>query len=447
METERVSSPKLVTQRPKLPHLVVLGVFIGTVLLSFLNDLKSSGAPSASDLDNYALIGVANCSSSPSRNHSATIDFNSDEGFEKLKFLDDIPNLHPLIKQQWRKFKKSLDDNGRMTKECLDKSRRFRNGEIPDVHGMYYNDHMTVFGATRNQDLFRNVRDATISNGRVNWNHDPWFREKTLERFLNDLYRDNPDLPDIDFWHDLEDGAMCTPWITEDCALPLVVLEAGMDCAALVGTSRPTIENNIGQFAEPDWSKWGDKKEVAIWRGSTTGGLNWNIDYHNGWRFKLVNMSFEHPDLLDARFTGYCQAKDDSHALEKYLEDTGRLCRGCRIDSGQWPEWKYLVVVDGNSNPDRFPFFLATGSVVLRQEWVGLEVFEHGLVPWVHYIPVLRDLSDLMEKIEWAKEHDEECKQIAKNAWAYINRSFTHTANVEYWKGFIRAYAQIVPRF
>lgn len=37
-----------------------------------------------------------------------------------------------------------------------------------------------------------------------------------------------------------------------------------------------------------------------------------------------------------------------------------------------------------------------------------------ALKPWKHYVPIKRNLSDLLEKIEWAKEHDEEAKKIAK---------------------------------
>lgn len=36
------------------------------------------------------------------------------------------------------------------------------------------------------------------------------------------------------------------------------------------------------------------------------------------------------------------------------------------------------------------------------------------LEPYKHYIPIKKDLSDLVDKIKWAKENDEEAQQIAK---------------------------------
>ena len=46
----------------------------------------------------------------------------------------------------------------------------------------------------------------------------------------------------------------------------------------------------------------------------------------------------------------------------------------------------------------------------------SIQFFYNELSPWKHYVPVKSDLSDLPEKILWAKTHDEEAKLIADNA-------------------------------
>ena len=43
------------------------------------------------------------------------------------------------------------------------------------------------------------------------------------------------------------------------------------------------------------------------------------------------------------------------------------------------------------------------------------EFWEYELEPFTHYVPVNADLSDLVEKIEWARENDEEARAIAQN--------------------------------
>lgn len=56
----------------------------------------------------------------------------------------------------------------------------------------------------------------------------------------------------------------------------------------------------------------------------------------------------------------------------------------------------------------RLPYLLAGDSVVLKQDSSYYEHFYNELQPWEHYIPIRADLGDLLEKIQWAREHDEE---------------------------------------
>ena len=42
--------------------------------------------------------------------------------------------------------------------------------------------------------------------------------------------------------------------------------------------------------------------------------------------------------------------------------------------------------------------------------------------PWVHYIPVQSDLSDLLEKLDWAESHPKEAQSISENATQLIKR-------------------------
>ena len=54
----------------------------------------------------------------------------------------------------------------------------------------------------------------------------------------------------------------------------------------------------------------------------------------------------------------------------------------------------------------RLPYLLAGDALVLKQESQFYEHFYKDLKPFEHYIPFKRDLSDLMEKIQWAKDND-----------------------------------------
>ena len=51
--------------------------------------------------------------------------------------------------------------------------------------------------------------------------------------------------------------------------------------------------------------------------------------------------------------------------------------------------------------------------------------FSEYLEPYVNYIPISYDLSDLAEKIEWVKNNDESAKQIAQGALELTRKIFS----------------------
>lgn len=71
-------------------------------------------------------------------------------------------------------------------------------------------------------------------------------------------------------------------------------------------------------------------------------------------------------------------------------------------------QYKYQINIDGTVAAYRLPYLLAGDSVVLKQDSGYYEHFYNELRPWEHYIPIRADLGDLLEKIQWAREHDEE---------------------------------------
>ena len=55
-------------------------------------------------------------------------------------------------------------------------------------------------------------------------------------------------------------------------------------------------------------------------------------------------------------------------------------------------------------------------GLLFHHETAAKDYIHEDIQPFVHYVPVKEDLSDVMEKLEWAESHPEEAKQIADNA-------------------------------
>ena len=61
----------------------------------------------------------------------------------------------------------------------------------------------------------------------------------------------------------------------------------------------------------------------------------------------------------------------------------------------QIARWRYLIDIEGTGYSGRFKLLLSAPRLVFLQERPHKEDFFQYLVPWTHYVPVKRDLSDL----------------------------------------------------
>lgn len=77
-------------------------------------------------------------------------------------------------------------------------------------------------------------------------------------------------------------------------------------------------------------------------------------------------------------------------------------------------DYKYLIDIEGAGWSARIKYLLCAGRPTFITERPFWDWVTWDLVPWKHYIPVARDCSDLLEKMDWAEQHAEEAETIAK---------------------------------
>ena len=188
---------------------------------------------------------------------------------------------------------------------------------------------------------------------------------------------------------------------------------------------------NNGRFGTFDYHHvaWEHKDNRAIFRGTATG-INYKeaqriyLPLTAAPRYKLYELSKQQesgelssPVTLDFRIV---RQNEGSELLQSQLNRDYPVAPW--MDQLTQFYNKYLVIVDGNGWPDRLSSFLRSGSLVflstIQKEWVI-----NQLIPWEHYVPVKPDLSDLVEKLDWAYHHDEQAKKIAMNALAFAKNN------------------------
>ncbi|MEP7029452.1 MAG: glycosyl transferase family 90 [Pseudolabrys sp.] len=163
---------------------------------------------------------------------------------------------------------------------------------------------------------------------------------------------------------------------------------------------------------------WNERNDTIMWRGSTTGIGRIPDDIQDYTapdalpRLRLCALLKPLPDI-DARIYQCVQAPDPV-GLEAQLRAAG-LFASYR-QPHEWLDRKFAIDIDGNANAWSNLFTrLLMGCCVIKvssprhyRQW-----YYDRLEPWKNFVPVRADLTDLTEKIEWCRTHENECAQIA----------------------------------
>lgn len=73
-----------------------------------------------------------------------------------------------------------------------------------------------------------------------------------------------------------------------------------------------------------------------------------------------------------------------------------------------------------------------------------VEFYYDGLVPWVHYIPVREDMSDVEELIQFARENDDVARTIAQNGYDFVRKQLRYDDVKSYWRALLIEYTTLL---
>jgi hypothetical protein len=107
--------------------------------------------------------------------------------------------------------------------------------------------------------------------------------------------------------------------------------------------------------------------------------------------------------------------------------------KGKWIESKEMVEYKYILDMDGNACTwDATAWKLNSGSVLFKVESGWRQWFYDSFHPWIHYVPIADDFSDLQEKYHWCETHPVECETMVSNAKDLFQEVYRFSNVVEY---------------
>ena len=276
---------------------------------------------------------------------------------------------------------------------------RYENYE-GDKSEALYEDFFTNLCANRNLPdcvFFINIRDHPMLNRNLHDSYTNIVNKKLDPIYIHDKYAPilSPGGSD-----ETADICMCTQddWLrTSKNIYP-------DDCA----------NGYTNQMELTDWDK---KIPKAVFRGSATGcgmGMD-NI------RINAANISLKYPEYLDAGITTFNRKLKKNLNKPLSVIDV-KLEKASFMGLQEKASHKYILNLDGHVSAFRLGHEFSLGSVLLIPKSHYYLWFSHLLEPYVHYVPVKSDLSDLIDQIKWCVENDDKCKKIAFNGLNFYSK-------------------------
>ena len=176
---------------------------------------------------------------------------------------------------------------------------------------------------------------------------------------------------------------------------------------------------------------WKTKKNICVFRGSATGC---GITLENNMRLKAAQLSLEHKNILDVGITDWKPRpkKYSDSPIQIINPEDFQFKKALPLTRAEQSNYKYILDIEGYVSAFRLSSELRMRSVVLIVESDYKLWYSHLLVPYEHFIPVKKDLSDLIEIIQWCIKHDKECSKIAENAYTFYEKKLTKDGIFDY---------------
>lgn len=207
------------------------------------------------------------------------------------------------------------------------------------------------------------------------------------------------------------------------------------DFEALTGNFDILDQVKLGMESFP----WEQRDSRCVWRGAMTGGVFNEENFLEFPRSRAVTFSLERPHLVDARFNVVTQCENSEVIKEKFAAYFSNS-----LPITDHLKFKYQLLLDGNSCAySRFYWQLFSESLILKQQSDRIQWFYQALKPWVHYLPLDRDLKDLPQAIDWAIGHDEEAREIAKEGRAFALDNLTYPRVLQYFYLLLLEYSKL----
>lgn len=325
------------------------------------------------------------------------------------KHLKDSPICIDLIYPETCKCPKSIE-NVKYLMNCGDKLDEQIESDLSTFMKVNFTDMRSFV-----KKKFENSRSSSVCNYIIKNNEiyrKCYGQYVGFKMFVDNMLisiRNKVILPDLEFFFNLGDWPLVQvassekfpifSWCGSKNTLDIVVPTYELTESTVNMMYRTSID--VFSVQKEKW-KWNEKKSKGFFKGRDSRRE----------RLELVTLAKKYPDLLNCTITNFFFFKDEISIYGPKTE---------HIPFTDFFQYKYQINIDGTVAAYRFPYLLASNSVVLKQDSNYYEHFYNKLEPYKHFIPFSHDPKfNLINKIIWLRQNDNESRKISRYARQFV---------------------------
>jgi hypothetical protein len=176
------------------------------------------------------------------------------------------------------------------------------------------------------------------------------------------------------------------------------------------------------------------KKDMIIFRDTTDGNIEFpKREYNTTIRFQIISNNFNKYNIIDIGFSKLTiHSRDDD---SKFLKEN--------LSLNEIFSYKFVLCIGGNDISPMFPQVLALSNCCPFHTYPFdfEDYYLNDLKPYVHFIPIKIDGSDLKRQYDWCMDNLEKCKNISENGSKYMEKY----ANSEIYNKIIERFCELYP--
>tara|TARA_R110001592_G_scaffold71194_3_gene217850 strand:+ start:35 stop:1054 length:1020 start_codon:yes stop_codon:yes gene_type:complete len=175
--------------------------------------------------------------------------------------------------------------------------------------------------------------------------------------------------------------------------------------------------------------KFKSKKSSVVFRGAITPyspKLIWLINGLRGYkprgkarRLDLIKKYINNPRYNIAGSICHDDSNYNIPNADQYIKN--------HMTIKEMLTYRYVISVEGNDVASNLKWLMLSNSVVMMPTPTTVTWFmEDHLKPYVHYIPLKSNFSDLNKQFEWCEKNIDKCEQIAREATIYAMKFYDY---------------------